>query len=106
MARWWNHETSAQAVERDFGPAVDGIEPGEVFVAHWDGRPAGLIQRYLLDDYPDYVSELSRVLPVPAGTLGMDYLVGEPGLLRRGLATAMLARPCVPHGATTRARRR
>ena len=24
VARWWNHETSPEALERDFGPTIDG----------------------------------------------------------------------------------
>lgn len=31
--RWWNHETSREAIERDFGPSVDGAEPSLDFLA-------------------------------------------------------------------------
>ena len=52
VALWWNHETSAEAVLRDFGPAVRGEEPSEVFLALLDGLPIGLVQRYRLAGYP------------------------------------------------------
>ncbi|WP_345982866.1 GNAT family N-acetyltransferase [Streptomyces sp. DSS69] len=39
VARWWNHETSVEAVRRDFGPAVRGEEPSEEPLAHLDGGP-------------------------------------------------------------------
>ncbi|HPF80261.1 GNAT family N-acetyltransferase, partial [Nostocoides australiense] len=31
--RWWQHEWSAAAVERDFGSSVDGAEPNEDWLA-------------------------------------------------------------------------
>jgi aminoglycoside 6'-N-acetyltransferase len=56
-----------------------------------DGRPFGLIQRYPLAAYADYVEKLSSICPVPDGALSIDYLVGEPDLRGRGLGTAMIA---------------
>lgn len=91
VARWWNHETSAEAVERDFGPSVDGREASAVFVALIDERPFGLIQRYPIDAYPEYLAELAPVCAVPAGALSIDYLVGQPALRGRGLGSAMIA---------------
>ena len=91
VARWWNHETSAAAVERDFGPSVDCHDATEVFVAVLAGRPFGLIQRYPIDAYADYVEELSAVCAVPAGALSIDYLIGEPDVRGRGLGAGMIA---------------
>ena len=91
VARWWDHETSPEAVERDFGAEVDGTEPSEVFLAWIDGRPFGLIQRYAIADYPEYVEELSTICPQPSGTVSIDYLIGEPDLRGRGLGAAMIA---------------
>jgi aminoglycoside 6'-N-acetyltransferase len=91
VARWWNHETSASAVERDFGPAVDGRDPAEMFLAVLDERPFGLIQRYELAAFPEYRRELDRLWPVPAGAISIDYLIGEADLRGRGLGAAMIA---------------
>ena len=90
VARWWNHETSREAVETDFGPVVDGHDAADIFIASLRGRPFGLVQRYTFADNPDYGAELSSLLAVPDAALSMDYFVGEPALLRRGLGTAML----------------
>ncbi|WP_276608102.1 GNAT family N-acetyltransferase [Streptomyces rhizosphaericola] len=68
VARWWNHETSPETVERDFGPAVRREEPAEVLLALLDGVPVGLLQSCRLTDYPEYVAELapwSTCLPRP-----------------------------------------
>ena len=65
VARWWNHDTSAGAVERDFGPSVRGEEPGEDLVVLLDGRPIGLLQRAVISDYPEDLAEFSALVDVP-----------------------------------------
>ena len=91
VARWWDHETSPEALERDFGPEIDGAEPSEVFLAWTDGRPFGLIQRYKIADYPEYVEELSAICAQPPGAVSIDYLIGEPDCRGCGLGAAMIA---------------
>ena len=90
VARWWNHETSPEALEHDFGAAIDGREPTEVLVALLDGRPFGLVQRYPIAAYSDYLEELSALISVPPGAHSIDYLIGEPDLRRHGIGTAMI----------------
>jgi aminoglycoside 6'-N-acetyltransferase len=72
VARWWNHETSAEAIERGFGRSVDGHDATRVFVAVIGDRPCGLMQRYPIDAYPEYLEELSAVCAVPVGALSAD----------------------------------
>jgi aminoglycoside 6'-N-acetyltransferase len=91
VARWWDHETAPEALENDFGGSVDGAEPTHVFLACTAGRPFGLIQRYAIADYPEYVEELSTVCPVPESAVSIDYLIGEPECRGRGLGAAMIA---------------
>lgn len=98
VARWWDDDPSAAAVEAHYGPGIDGTDPTEVFIASLPGggpgepgRPFGLVQRYRLDDEPESRTELSTVLPVPAGAVSIDYLVGEADLQGRGLGPAMIA---------------
>ena len=45
VARWWNHDSSAEGVARDFGPVARGEEPSEDLLALLDGEPIGLVQR-------------------------------------------------------------
>ena len=59
VARWWNHEWTPEAVERDFGPSVDGHEPNQDWLALLDGVPVGLVQR----------SRVMRLRGEPAGLL-------------------------------------
>ncbi len=53
VARWWNHEVSAEAIERDFGPSVDRTDSTTMFLAATAGQPFGLIQRYEIAAYPE-----------------------------------------------------
>ncbi|MGY1856745.1 GNAT family N-acetyltransferase [Modestobacter sp. SYSU DS0290] len=91
VARWWHHEWTPDAVERDFGPCVDGAEPTRVLLGVHGGAPFGLVQVYAFADYPEHVAELTAVCPVPPGALSIDYLIGEPAARGRGLAAAMIA---------------
>ncbi len=91
VARWWDHETAPEAVERDFGPSVDGHDATRIFLALRAGRPFGVIQRYPIAAYPDYVEELASVCPVPPGALSIDYLIGEPTFRGRRLGAGMIS---------------
>ncbi|MDH4279632.1 MAG: acetyltransferase [Acidimicrobiia bacterium] len=95
--RWWQHEFTAEALERDFGSTVDGTEPTatDVVLLAESGtapiRPIGLIQSYALSDYPDYVEELTAVMVVPPDAGSLDYLIGEADYRGRGVGRAMIA---------------
>lgn len=90
VARWWNHEFTPDAVERDFGPTADGYEPAEDHLALHDGRPIGVVQFCVLADWPEYVDELTPHVALPDGAVSIDYLIGEPELIGRGIGTAMI----------------
>lgn len=89
VARWWRHEWTPEALERDFGPSTDGDEPNEDWLAVLGGEPVGLIQRSRVADYAENLEDFSALGTVPDGALTIDYLVG----VRRstGLGTAMIS---------------
>jgi aminoglycoside 6'-N-acetyltransferase len=91
VARWWHHDTTPAALERDFGPTVDGREATEAFLALACDRPFGYIQCYPIAAYPEYARELATVREVPPGALSIDYFIAEPELRGRGLGAAMIA---------------
>jgi aminoglycoside 6'-N-acetyltransferase len=91
VLRWWNHEFSPDAIEREFGPTADGDEPAEDHAVLLDDRPVGLIQYSRFADYPEYVTELTPVLAVPEGAASIDYLIGDHSCLGRGIGTAMIS---------------
>ena len=91
VARWWSHETSSAAVERDFGPVARREEPSEDLLALLDGEPVGLVQRSRLADYPDYLAEFEAIVAVPPDAVTIDYLIGEQGRAGHGLGSRMIA---------------
>ncbi|MEU6762664.1 GNAT family N-acetyltransferase [Streptomyces sp. NPDC046853] len=90
VARWWNHETSPEAVARDFGRAARGEEPSEDLLVLLDGEPFGLVQRSRFADYPEYGDELADQAEIPRGAVTIDYLIGDPLRVGRGLGTRMI----------------
>lgn len=90
VARWWHQDPSPAGIEAEYGPSVDATQPGEVCIASTPAGPLGLIQRYAIADYPEYLEELEPLLPIAPGSLSIDYLVGSAASRGRGLGTAMV----------------
>jgi aminoglycoside 6'-N-acetyltransferase len=90
VARWWHHETSPQALARDFGPAARGDEPSEDLLVLLDGEPLGLVQRLRIADFPEYLAELTPIVDVPDGSFGIDYLIGDVRQTGRGIGPRMI----------------
>jgi aminoglycoside 6'-N-acetyltransferase len=90
VARWWNHESSLQAMEADFGAVIDRLDPADVFIVSRDTQPIGLLQRYRFADNPGYIAELAHLVDAPGAALSIDYLIGEPTLLGRGFGSSMI----------------
>jgi aminoglycoside 6'-N-acetyltransferase len=91
VLRWWADDASPEGVEADYGASIDGSEPCDVFIAHRDGTAIGLVQRLRLAAYPEYLRDIEAIVPVPAGTWSIDYLVGDPADTRRGWGSGMVA---------------
>ncbi|ROO84965.1 aminoglycoside 6'-N-acetyltransferase [Actinocorallia herbida] len=90
VARWWNHETSMEAVARDFGASARGEEPSEDFLALVDGRAVGLVQRCRIADYAEDFAPIAALTEVPEGAAMLDYLIGAVADTGRGLGPAMV----------------
>ncbi|GGF33592.1 GNAT family N-acetyltransferase [Williamsia phyllosphaerae] len=92
VARWWHQEFDGAALERDFGPGIDGAEPGDNLVVLVAGTPVGLVQRCRIADYPEYLHEFEPVIgAVPPTAYTIDYLIGVPELIGRGLGPVIIA---------------
>ncbi len=90
VARRWNHETTPEAVARDFGPTLRREEPNEDLLVFLDERPLGLVQRCRLHDDPEYLTDMERIAAVPDGAMTIDYLIGDPRQTGRGIGTATI----------------
>ncbi len=89
--RWWHDDSSAEAVERDYGPCIDGTEPTTVWLVLKDDDPVGLVQGYRWASYPDDLAEMAGVWPVLDGAVGIDYLIGVPEARGRGVGPQLIA---------------
>jgi len=90
VARWWREPSDLASVERNYGPLAQGLEPTEGFIVHFDRRPIGYVQRYLIDEDPDWRETIQGALG-HAGGIGIDYLIGEPDVIGRGVGRRLIA---------------
>lgn len=83
---WWRDPVpDAEGIERDYGPSVDGTDPTRCWIILAGATPVGLIQGYRHADEPAW----DRAVGVPDAA-GLDYLIGPPGSLGRGIAPAAI----------------
>lgn len=87
---WWHDDPTRSALERKYGPSIDGSDPTQLRLAVSGSEPVGFIQWYCYDDEAEYAAELSPLVVVPPGAYGIDYLVGSPQWRGRGVGRAMI----------------
>jgi len=81
---WWRDPIEESM--RDHAAAIAGSEADEHYLIVVDGRPAGMIQTYLVSDYPEW----DEIVQVGEGVAGVDLLIGEEELTGRGLGAQVL----------------
>lgn len=86
VKRWWRDPETVEGVRRHYLPAIEGREPTDLYAIVVDGRAVGMIETYLVADYPEY----DELVDVGPGVAGVDLLIGEEELTGRGLGTAVL----------------
>jgi aminoglycoside 6'-N-acetyltransferase len=87
---WWHDDPAPEALERQYGAALDGREPTVLRIGEVDGTPVGFVQWYPFAAEPDYAAELAPFVPVPEDAWSLDYLVGAPEHRGRGIGTALV----------------
>ncbi|MDO5066456.1 MAG: GNAT family N-acetyltransferase [Propionibacteriaceae bacterium] len=94
VTRWWG-DNHAEELEGIRSGVAAGGERGLYWIAALDEWPYGFIQGYEISDEDGYLGELTSAgVEVPAGAWSIDYLIGEPEALGRGLASAMIHVAC------------
>jgi aminoglycoside 6'-N-acetyltransferase len=91
VRQWWREPSDQASVAENYGPVLDGSDPTEGFIVHLDGRPIGYVQRYLVEEDPEWRATITSSLG-DAGGIGIDYLIGEPDLVGRGIGRVMISR--------------
>ncbi len=69
---------------------LDGTDPTEGFIVHHSDRQVGFVQRYLIVDDPDWRETVRSAIGEDDG-IGIDYLIGERGLVGKGLGRQMIS---------------
>ena len=97
VAKWWRDASDLASVEAAYGPLIDGTDPGEAFLALRQGQPVGYVQRYRLDDNPEWQQAIFLALGDAADTgvinaVGIDYLIGDETRTGQGLGRMMISR--------------
>lgn len=86
MRRFWQKAPiGLDEVRAKYRPRLEGQRATLMHIVTADERPFGFVQSYRIMDSPDYAEEIG----VSDG-VGMDYFIGEPELIGRGLGRAML----------------
>jgi aminoglycoside 6'-N-acetyltransferase len=83
VAAWWHPDETTIPETLD---AIEGREPSDHHLIVVDGSPVGMIQTYLVSDYPEW----DEILAVGEGVAGVDLLIGEPDRIGRGLGPEVL----------------
>ncbi len=84
VRRWWRDSPATlEGVEAKYGPRILEQERVRVFVIELDGRPAGMIQTYLVSDHPEWIGD-------EPGFAGVDLFIAEEELTGRGLGPRIL----------------
>lgn len=87
VARWWSGSgpVTVEAAERRYGPRIDGLEATRLWVIEVAGRSVGWVQDYRIGDHPDFA-----ILTGEPDAIGLDYAIGEPAWVGRGVGTRAL----------------
>lgn len=92
VQRWWKDPSAPDQVEEKYLPRIDGLEPTEMLIILWGGREIGMIQCYRMRDHPDWEHALESSTGLIFGAArGIDYAIGVPDLVGRGIGSAAVA---------------
>ena len=86
VVRWWTVRKTFEETEAHYLPTIEGTDPTQHYLALLDGEPLGMVQTYLVSDYPDYAALIEE----GEGTAGLDLFIGDEAQTGRGLGTEMI----------------
>jgi ribosomal protein S18 acetylase RimI-like enzyme len=75
-------------VAAKYGPRTEPGNAVRAFVVEVDGRDAGYVQAYAIEDFPDH----AEALGAERGTFGMDLFLGAQAPIRQGLGPRVIRR--------------
>jgi len=87
VRRWYgmDGEPTPERVAESYAADIAGETATSIWVVEVNGRSVGFCQDYRIADYPEY----ALLTPDP-NAIGLDYAIGEPAFVGRGIGTRML----------------
>jgi aminoglycoside 6'-N-acetyltransferase len=87
VARWYLAASTIDAELRDLRQSLEPRSATRLLVVLDGARPIGWCQWYPCDDYPDHAAGVGS----SPGDVGIDYAIGDPASVRRGIGTQLVA---------------
>jgi aminoglycoside 6'-N-acetyltransferase len=89
VARWWTPDTTAAAEIAEYRERVrpDSKPATHMLMVTLDSTPVGWCQWYRWADYP----AAAEAMGARDGEIGIDYAIGEPAQVGRGVGTTLIA---------------
>jgi RimJ/RimL family protein N-acetyltransferase len=86
VRRWWGDLGDYDEAVEEYLAAIEGRDPADVYAIVLGAEAVGLVQTYVLADYPAYAA----LVDAGDGAAGLDLLLGEAGLTGSGLGTHVI----------------
>ena len=86
VAEWYLAASTVDDEMEELRQSLGDDQSTEVLVVLLEGRPVGWCQWYPCDEYPDHAAGVGA----ESGDVGIDYAVGDPALVGRGVGTALI----------------
>lgn len=87
VRRWWSKHDTYEKVAEHYLPAITGTDPTQLYVIELDARAAGLIETYLVSDYPEY----EAIVGTDEGVAGLDLFLADEEQTGRGIGSRVIA---------------
>jgi RimJ/RimL family protein N-acetyltransferase len=88
---WWEEPPSDEVLVAKYAPRIEGHSLTFMYVVTVDDRAVGMMQCYRIRDYPGWAATLRATGAVdPAAATGIDYLIGDESVTRRGIGSKAL----------------
>lgn len=87
VARWYLTGSTTEDELDQLRRCVGGEEPTHALIASERGRDIGWCQWYRCSDYPQHAAGVGA----QPDDVGIDYAIGEPSSVGRGVGTALIA---------------
>ncbi len=85
---WYDKDkdNSLEEVIKRYDPKINGEKPTECYMVLYEDNPVGYIQKYKVNDWPDF----GDYVGYDDHTASVDLFIGEPSFMGQGLGNLML----------------